>query len=320
MHGDEAALVLGMDIGGTTSRALVSDLSGRVLGRGEAAGGNPNSHPADQAMRQIADAARSALAEIDPAAVRNCVIGMAGVSKMADPEFSALFDHTWSRLGLHCARRAISDSEVAFAAGTPEPGGTVLIAGTGAIAARIEQHRMVATIGGHGWLLGDEGSAFWLGREAVRAALRALDRDEPLQGLTAAVRDRLLPNAPDAPAAQRKQLISTVNAAPPIRLAELAPLVTAAADETAADIVLRAARALADTAAATRTHGETRTIVLAGGLMAPGNPVREALRGTLSKRGFQDQRTAGPGEAGAAWLAALDLTAAPETLHKRLLG
>ncbi|MGW3470039.1 N-acetylglucosamine kinase [Saccharopolyspora sp. NPDC000995] len=320
MHGDEAALVLGLDIGGTSSRALVSDLSGRVLGRGEAAGGNPNSHPADQAVRQIANATRSAVAEIDPAAVRNCVIGMAGVSKMVDPEFSTLFDHAWSRLSLHCPRRAISDCEVAFAAGTPEPGGTVLIAGTGAIAARIEQHRMVATIGGHGWLLGDEGSAFWLGREAVRAALRALDRDEPLHGLTAAVRDRLLPNAPDAPTAQRKQLISTVNAAPPIRLAELAPLVTAATDETAADIVLRAARVLADTAAATRAHGEARTIVLAGSLLAPGNPVREVLRGTLSKRGFRDQRTAGPGEVGAAWLAALDLTADAETLHERLLG
>ncbi|TDD49401.1 N-acetylglucosamine kinase [Saccharopolyspora elongata] len=317
MHGDEAALVLGLDIGGTSSRALVSDLSGQVLGRGEAAGGNPNSHPPEQAARQIADAARAALAGIDPAAVRNCVIGMAGVSKMADPEFGALFDSTWSGLGLQSPWQAISDCEVAFAAGTPDPDGTVLIAGTGAIAARIEQHRMVATIGGHGWLLGDEGSAFWLGREAVRAALRALDRGEPLHGLTAAVRDRLLPDAPDA---QRRELISAVNAAPPIRLAELAPLVTAATDETAADIVRRAAQVLADTAAATRCHGESRTIVLAGGLVMPGNPVREALRGTLSARGFQTQRTAGPGEAGAAWLAALDLTDDPQTLHERLLG
>jgi N-acetylglucosamine kinase-like BadF-type ATPase len=317
MQGDETALVLGLDIGGTSSRALISDLSGSVLGSAEAAGGNPNSHPADQAVRQIAEAARTTLRDVDPAAVRNCVVGMAGVSKMADPEFAELFDREWSRLGLRCPKHAISDCEVAFAAGTPEPDGTVLIAGTGAIAARIEKHRMTAVIGGHGWLLGDEGSAFWLGREAVRAALRALDRGEPLHGLTAAVRDRLLPDAPDA---QRKQLISAVNAAPPIRLAELAPLVTSASDETAQDIVRRAARVLADTAAATRTARDTSPIVLAGGLVAIGNPVGEALRVELADRGWGVPLTAGPGAAGAAWLAALDLTPDPATLHKHLLG
>ncbi|MCI2422607.1 ATPase [Saccharopolyspora sp. K220] len=317
MHRDEAPLVLGLDIGGTSSRALISDLSGTVLGSGEAAGGNPNSHPADQAVQQIAEAARTALRDVDPAAVRNCVVGMAGVSKMADPQFAELFDRAWSRLGLHCPKHAISDCEVAFAAGTPEPDGTVLIAGTGAIAARIEQHRMTTIVGGHGWLLGDEGSAFWLGREAVRAALRELDRGEPLHGLTAAVRDRLLPDVPDA---QRRKLISAVNAAPPIRLAELAPLVTSASDETARDIVRRAAHLLAETAAATRTGGDTSPIVLAGGLVAAGNPVGEALRAELAARGCGETRTAGPGAAGAAWLAALDLTTDPVTLHKRLLG
>jgi N-acetylglucosamine kinase-like BadF-type ATPase len=317
MHCDEAALVLGLDIGGTSSRALVSDLSGRVLGSGEAAGGNPNSHPVGEAVRQISEAARSALRDVDPAAVRNCVVGMAGVSKMADPEFTELFDRAWSRLGLHCAKHTINDCEVAFAAGTPDPDGTVLIAGTGAIAARISQHRTAAIIGGHGWLLGDEGSAFWLGREAVRAALRALDRGEPLHGLTAAVRDRLLPDVPDA---QRRQLISAVNAGPPIRLAELAPLVTTAADETADDIIRRGARALADTADATRSPGDTGPIVLAGGLVAPGNPVGEALRAELADRGWGEPRTAGPGAAGAAWLAGLDLSDDPATLHKRLLG
>ncbi|MBB5153891.1 N-acetylglucosamine kinase [Saccharopolyspora phatthalungensis] len=317
MHCDEAALVLGLDIGGTSSRALVSDLSGRVLGSGEAAGGNPNSHPADEAVRQIAKAACAALRDIDPAAVRNCVVGMAGVSKMADPEFSELFDREWSRLGLHCPKHPISDCEVAFAAGTSAPGGTVLIAGTGAIAARIEQHRIAVIVGGHGWLLGDEGSAFWLGREAVRAALRALDRGEPLHGLTAAVRDRLLPNAPDA---QRKQLISAVNAAPPIHLAELAPLVTSVGDETAEDIIRRAARVLADTVAATRSPADTSPIVLAGGLLARGNPVGEALRAELADRGYGKPRVAGSGAAGAAWLAALDLTADPTALHNRLLG
>lgn len=313
---DAAAVVLGMDVGGTSSRALISDLSGRVLGSGEAAGGNPNSHPADEAVRQIATATRTALRDVDPTHVRTAVIGMAGVSKMTDPQFRELFEREWARLGLSCELRAISDCEVAFAAGTPEPSGTVLIAGTGAIAARIEQHRLTRTAGGYGWLLGDEGSAYWLGREAVRATLDALDRGEPLHGLTAAVREALLPAVPDA---QRKQLITAVNAAPPIRLAELAPLVTKASDPVATAIVERAARVLVDTAAQTRAADDRTPIVLAGGLVAPENPLGEALRAELTSRGFPTPCTAGPGAAGAAWLAALDLTPDPATLHTRLL-
>ncbi|MDA3648341.1 ATPase [Saccharopolyspora indica] len=313
---DAAAVVLGMDVGGTSSRALISDLSGSVLGVGDAAGGNPNSHPADEAVRQIATATRAALRDVEPARVRAAVIGMAGVSKMADPLFRELFEREWARLGLSCELSAISDCEVAFAAGTPEPSGTVLIAGTGAIAARIDQHRLTGVAGGYGWLLGDEGSAYWLGREAVRATLGALDRGEQLHGLTAAVREALLPGDPDA---GRKQLITAVNAAPPIRLAELAPLVTKASDPVAAEIVERAARVLVDTAAQTRTPDDDTPIVLAGGLVAPENPLGKALRTELASRDFPAPHTAGPGAAGAAWLAALDLTPDPATLHTRLL-
>ncbi|GAA0511027.1 N-acetylglucosamine kinase [Saccharopolyspora thermophila] len=320
MHCDEA-LVLGLDIGGTSSRALVCDLSGRTRGTGEAAGGNPNSHPADQAVRQITAATRSALAQVDPAAVRGCVVGMAGVSKMADPRFAEQFHRGWAELGLTCPVRTTSDCEVAFAAGTSQPCGTVLIAGTGAIAARIERHRLTTTAGGHGWLLGDEGSAFWLGREAVRAALAACDRGEPLRGLTGAVRARLLPDAvADSPADVRKQLISAVHAAPPIRLAELAPLVTTSSDDTAVDIVRRAAEALADTTARTRPPGDASPIVLAGSLLAPGNPVGDAVRAELVERGLGEPHTAGSGAAGAAWLAALDLTSDPAGLHERLVA
>src|SRR5437016_2590968 len=75
MHSGQPALVLGLDIGGTTSRALVGDLSGRTLGTGEAGGGNPNSHPPEQAARQVADAARAALSGVDPSHVRGGVLG-----------------------------------------------------------------------------------------------------------------------------------------------------------------------------------------------------------------------------------------------------
>ncbi|MBK0865665.1 ATPase [Saccharopolyspora sp. HNM0986] len=307
-------LVLGLDIGGTSSRALVGDLRGRVVGRGSAGGGNPNSHPPRQAVAEVTAAAAAAMNGLEAGSVRRVVLGMAGISKMTDPQVAELFDEGWRALDLRCPVRVVSDCEVAFAAGTAAADGTVLIAGTGAIAARVERHRLVATIGGHGWLLGDEGSAFWLGREAVRALLRALDRGEPVGELGRAVRAELLGTGPDDADALRKQLIAAVNGRAPIALAELAPLVTAASgtDADARDIVARAAAVLADTAAGARRPGEERApIVLAGGLTADGNPVGAALRAELLRRAGSpapELHAAGPGAAGAAWLAALDLT------------
>jgi N-acetylglucosamine kinase-like BadF-type ATPase len=295
-----AELALGLDVGGTSSRALVRDREGAVLGRGEAGGGNPNSHPPKQAAREVERAAAAALADLDPARVRAAVLGMAGASTMGDPGVSAPFEAVWTRLGLGCRAQVVTDCEVAFAAGTPEPSGTVLIAGTGAVAARIEQHRLAATAGGHGWLLGDEGSAFWLGREAVRVALRALEGRAPRDDLTELVLRRL-------GADERKGVITAVNAAPPIRLAELAPLVTSAADgavPTASELVRRAADHLAGTAAATRCDTDPSPIVLAGSLVEAGNPVGAALRTALAERSRVQPVTAGPGAGGAAWLAA----------------
>src|SRR5690606_40929210 len=74
-------LVLGFDIGGTTTRALLCDLAGGTAGYGEAGGGNPNSHPVADAVREVSNAARQALSGTDPAAVRHGVLGMAGSSK-----------------------------------------------------------------------------------------------------------------------------------------------------------------------------------------------------------------------------------------------
>lgn len=300
-----AELALGLDVGGTSSRALVRDREGAVLGRGEAGGGNPNSHPPEQAAREVERAAAAALADLDPARVRAAVLGMAGASTMGDPRVSAPFEALWTRLGLGCRAQVVTDCEVAFAAGTSAPSGTVLIAGTGAVAARIEHHRLAATAGGHGWLLGDEGSAFWLGREAVRVALRALEGRAPRDELTELVLGRL-------GAEERKGVITAVNAAPPIRLAELAPLVTSAADEavpTASELVRRAGDLLAETAAATRHGTDSTPVVLAGSLVEAGNPVGAALRTALAERSRVRPVTAGPGAAGAAWLAARALDA-----------
>lgn len=324
----EGTLVLGLDVGGTSSRAVVADLSGRTLGTGRAGGGNPNSHPPEQAAEQVGRAARTALAGADPSLVGAATLGMAGISRMGDPAVSGLFDRVWSSLGLRCAMRAVSDGEVAFAAGTPEPHGTVLIAGTGSVVARVENHELERTVGGYGWLLGDEGSAFWLGREAVSTTLRSLDAGEGRHDpLVASVLDELL----DAPSTEQpdplvcSRIISAVGNRPPIRLAELAPLVTATAARSggkATDIVARAARMLASAASSVRTGRDDSPVVLAGSLLTEEGPLVSSVRDELAARGASRLSTARSGAAGAAWLAVRELTgeAHARELHAAWLG
>jgi N-acetylglucosamine kinase-like BadF-type ATPase len=140
-------------------------------GRSIAAAGNPVSHP-DGAAAASSAALRAALARVDPGQVEASVIGVAGVSALRTPPVAARFGRVWADAGLRCDPGYATDLEVAFAAGTPGPDGSVLVAGTGATAGAVTDRRLTRTADGHGWLLGDDGPGFWLGREAVRAALR----------------------------------------------------------------------------------------------------------------------------------------------------
>lgn len=295
-------LVVGLDAGGTSTRALVLDLDGARLGAGLAGGANPNSHPPAEAAAHIGAALREALDGLDSRQVRSGVLGLAGASTLTtDPVVGRLFETAWADAGLSCPMRVITDSEAAFATGTPSPDGTVLVAGTGAIAGRIVGHRMTRAAGGYGWLIGDDGSAFWLGREAVRTTLRLLDQESPLEGLATSV-------LTTAGAKSRAQLIQLVNAAPPIHLARFAPLVTTAyqhGDPEALRIVHEGARLLADMAAEVRTPGDESPIVLVGSLIL--TPVGTRLKAELLARLRAPVVMATEGAAGAAWLAAVDL-------------
>jgi glucosamine kinase len=170
-------LVLGIDAGGTSTRAVVASLDGARLGTGRAGGGNPTTHGVGSACAAIAEAVGRALQGLDPAHVSAGVIGLAGSAPFRQEPGAVALDQVWRGAGLGSRPRMVTDVLVAFLAGTPHPSGTVLVAGTGAVAARVRERALERVADGLGWLLGDEGSAFWLGRAAARAALRDLAAD-----------------------------------------------------------------------------------------------------------------------------------------------
>lgn len=301
-------LAVGVDIGGTSSRALAVTSSGAAVGRGSAAGGNPTTHPPDVAASRVASAVADAVP--DGTSVTSCLLGVAGQSKFTDPTVLVLFKSALRKVGVTCRIDVVSDAEVAFASATSAKDGTVLIGGTGSVAARIVDHRKASWQGGWGWLLGDDGSAFWIGRQAIRATLRLLHSRDDAGTLALAVLAEAFgtSDASFSDVTWRQltvqRLITAVNAEAPIQLARYASLVSAnAADPMAAAIIEEAASHLARLGHATRTPGETTPIVLAGSVISPDSPVGLALRKKLAHE--TEVLSAADGAVGAAWLAAL---------------
>lgn len=182
------ARVLGLDVGGTHSRAVLATLAGDAVGTGRAAGGNPTAQGLRAAAEHIASALDAALGGTAPDGVAACVVGLAGVSTLiSDASAARAFERLWRDLGLTCPVRVVSDVTVAFAAGTPAPDGTLALSGTGAVAARMRDRMPVRFRDGYGWLLGDDGSGFWIGRQAVRATLAAVDGRAEMGELARAV-------------------------------------------------------------------------------------------------------------------------------------
>ncbi|BCJ37244.1 N-acetylglucosamine kinase [Actinocatenispora thailandica] len=320
-------LALGLDMGGTATRAVLAAESGVVLGTGAAGPGNPFAHAPEGAAGALREAVRAALGDHDPAAVGLGVLGVAGGNVLTVPAVGDTFRRAWGDLGLRCPMRVVSDVEVAYAAGTAEPDGTILIAGTGTAAGRITGHRMTRAFAGYGWLLGDEGAGFWLGREAVRALLMVTDGLRPPGMLTDLVAAQL-PVDPANPGSDTERTVSAVDHAHPLRLARLASLVSTAAeagDPVAEDIVERAGRHLFTLATAAYGGGP---LVLSGSVIRPATPVGAQLRRRLAgwspgpHQSAPRVLTAGSGAAGAAWLAtaALPGITDPAALHRSIVG
>ncbi|MFD7734497.1 N-acetylglucosamine kinase [Kitasatospora phosalacinea] len=311
-----ADLVLGLDVGGTSTRVLVAGLDGRVVGRARGAGGNPVAHGAEAAAKEIGNAVRAALAGVDPGRVVAGVLGLAG-GLVVQPDFGPL----WEGLGLGAPPVLVSDVLLAHAAGSSGPDGHVVLSGTGGMAAEVLGHELRRTADGHGWLLGDRGSGVWLGREAVSGALTAIDLDAPLTGLDAAVAAALagpggLGEDP------RSTLIAAVHAQAPARLARLAPVVLEQAglgDPAALTLVARAADHLLDTLSLLRGRGSVLPVVLAGGLLSSPTLLAARLRPLLAARWpGAPLRPAGDGAGAAAWLAARSLGRGTAELHRAL--
>lgn len=175
-------LLLGVDGGGTHTRAMVADASGRVLGRGEAGGSNQATLGSGAAGGGLAAAVRAALAEagLRPADVDAACFGLAGYDR---PQDEAAFRPAMDALGLGGPADLVNDAVIGWAGATGGEPGIAINAGTGSVGYGRSADGREARGGGWGAPFGDEGSAYWIGCEAIRRVLRGLDGRQPPSAL-----------------------------------------------------------------------------------------------------------------------------------------
>lgn len=155
--------MVGIDAGGTKTRAFAVTRGGEIVGRGAGGGGNLLSSPDPQGS--IAAALQEALAGRAPDAV---VLSCSGGEREADrAKGRAILAEL---VGPNVTVDVTHDALAALYAGNPSGCGVVLISGTGSIAYGRNDQGIEERCGGWGYLVGDEGSAFWLGAEGLRAA------------------------------------------------------------------------------------------------------------------------------------------------------
>jgi glucosamine kinase len=262
-------VVLGLDIGGSSSRARLS-AGGRVIAEAEGAGANVAALPPAVAERRLT----TLLAELGPAQPVACCAGAAGAEV---PEARARLEQLLVRLLPGCRVSVVHDTRLVLAAAGLDSG-IALIAGTGSVAYGRDRRGRESRAGGWGWLLGDDGSGAWLAREAAREVMRREEAGEPEGPLGEALMRAVRVSGAG-------ELTGRLHSfREPRRWAALAHVVfdTATADPGAEVLIGRTCSGLADLVERVRKALSIKgPVVLAGGLLLNHASLESAVRNRL---------------------------------------
>jgi N-acetylglucosamine kinase-like BadF-type ATPase len=277
--------VLGIDVGGTKTVCLLANESAQIIAEGREEGANLQG-AGELALEKVlhsvmektlaAPGVAAALGSpvrphvgpspgdlgIIPSAI---CLGIAGVDRAAD---EAVVRSIMKRIGHKARILVVNDALIALQAGVGDAPGIVIVSGTGSIAYGRNANREASRAGGWGYVLGDEGSGYWIGRLALRAVVRHADGRGRVTSLT----PRLLAHFGVQRAADLIHQIYHEDVSPR-SIAALAKYVQHSRDEgdmVATGILNHAADELITAATAVMTRLELAdqpfTFVLAGGM------------------------------------------------------
>lgn len=168
---------LGIDAGASATQWALINQSGVVISGVEAAmDGHIYRAASKERMTEVTDRIAD---QVKGFTVNGVYLGITGV--LTDGSIEQLLKEKFD-----ADATVVSDIELAYRANFSEGQGILLYAGTGSVAYAIDTNSGVHKIGGWGYLLGDEGAGYWIGREAIRQTLLALETHDVINdgGLT----------------------------------------------------------------------------------------------------------------------------------------
>lgn len=275
-------LVLGIDGGGTKTLAMAADESGQILAQHETTASNPNVVGVEKSADVIAHLVTGCAEEVrcDVNEFRSIVMGIAGAGR--DQDRKRLRDEVLTRLkGQAPSIEIDTDARIALEGAFDGGAGVVVIAGTGSIVVGKNQRNEVLGVGGWGRILGDEGSGYYIGREALVAMTQHFDKRGDAGKLKEVLARKFHWDS-------RDHIIAAIYREN-FDIPSLAPVVieTAANNDVVSQrIIQRAATHLAEQASViVRQMGILRKIglVMVGGLVQPGSVYANVLQMKLMK-------------------------------------
>jgi N-acetylglucosamine kinase-like BadF-type ATPase len=272
-------LLAGVDAGASHTEAVITGASLETLSRHRGDPGNVSPERVSVAAAAIAATVRGALERSGcDEALAMLVVGAAGAGRPT--ERTALQD-ALTATAVAATVHVTTDAAIAMESAFSNGPGIILMAGTGSIAHGTDGAGGQWRVGGLGWRVGDEGSAFALGRAGIGAALRGLD------GRTQATTlERAIPQAIGVTGLE--EIRDWAAQAETSVVAELARTVcdqAEAGDEVAVSLVREAGEALAAHVTALLRHFPPASpvpVALGGGLLVSHSAVRNALLTTLA--------------------------------------
>lgn len=188
---DPSPLVLAIDGGQTSSKAIIATTNGVVLGRGTGSACDhlhgPNGY--ERNRDAIKSSALAALADAGRHAHEIGIVGLGLTSAPRESESLPLFSQMVREFCEPSSVWVDADFVSNLAGASGGNPGVVVIAGGGSIGYGVDATGREAIAGGLGYLMGDEGSGWYFGLRAIQEAARAFDLRGPETALLPMVLD-----------------------------------------------------------------------------------------------------------------------------------
>lgn len=274
--------VAGLDGGGTKTAVVIMDENGAAVDSFVSGAINFNGQQESSVRKSLREIMKR-ISEVC-GGLENCKHLCMGAAGVSHPEAAKRLESIVREAGYASGLTVTGDHVTALNGALDSPVGMIVIAGTGSICYGQNACGQTHRTGGFGYLIDDEGSGYSIGRDLLRAVVRAEDGRIAPTVITAMVYEQLQ-------VSDVRQIIGFVYDKNTNKkdIAALAPILSRAraqGDEAALAIVNRSAGALVELVApvADRLDLQTGELALAGSVLRCNEEVREAFGAKLRQR------------------------------------